>query len=54
MNQNINKIYINVTQIKSGKTINVGSSGKAWMNIICAKMIIFGILLHALSRMVNI
>ena len=26
--KHFNKIYINVTQIKSGKTINVGSSGK--------------------------
>ena len=41
----------NVIQIKSGITINVDMSVK---NIIYVKKIIFGILLHAVAKMVNI
>ena len=41
----------NVTQIKSGITINVDASLK---NIIYMKMNIFGILLHVVVKMGNI
>ena len=41
----------NVIQIKSGIRINVDMSVK---NIIYVKKIIFGILLHAVAKMVNI
>ena len=42
----------NVIQIKI--TINVGASVKILKNIVCAKKIIFGILLHVVEKMVNI
>ena len=41
----------NVIQIKSGIIINADVSVK---NIICVKMIIFGIPLHVVAKMVNI
>ena len=43
----------NVIQAKNGITINVGVSVKIQKNIMCAKKIIFGILLHAVVKMAN-
>ena len=43
-----------VTQMKSRITIIVGVSAKIRNNIMCAKKIIFGILLHVVAKMVNI
>ena len=43
-----------VIQIKSGITINVAKSVKIQKNIVCAKKIIFRILLHAVEKMVYI
>ena len=51
MNVNVNLTEENVIQIKSGIMINVDMSVK---NIIYAKNIIFGILLHVVAEMVNI
>ena len=44
----------NIIQIKSGITINVGASIKIKKNIMCEKIIIFGILLHVGMKIVNI
>ena len=44
----------NVTQIKSGITISVGVSVKILKNIMCAKMVTFGILLHVVVEMVSL
>ena len=44
----------NVIQIKSGITINVYVSVKTQKIIVCAKKIIFGIVLHLVAKMVNI
>ena len=44
----------NVTQTKSGITINVCVNVQMQNNIMCAKEIIFGILLHVVSKMVHI
>ena len=44
----------NVIQIKSGILINVRASVKIKKNIVCAKKIIFGMLLHAVLKIVNI
>ena len=43
----------NVSQIKNGITINGGASEKIGKNLMCAKMVIFGILLHVVAKMVN-
>ena len=43
----------NIIYIKNGITINAGVSAKIWKNM-CAKKIIFGILLHVIVKMVNI
>ena len=51
MNANL---MVDVTRIKSGILINVGVSAKIQNNIICAKKIIFRILLHAVVKMENI
>ena len=51
MNVNVNLTEENVIQIKSGIMINVDVSVK---NIIYAKNIIFGILLHVVAELVNI
>ena len=48
---NVNLMEKNVIQIKSGITINVNTSVK---NIIYAKKIIFGILIHVAVKMVNV
>ena len=44
----------NVTQIKSGITINFGVSAKIQKNMITENRIIFGILLQELLKIVNI
>ena len=44
----------NITQIKSGKIINVGVSAKIRKNIKCAKKTTFGIALSLAVKMVNI
>ena len=44
----------NIIQIKSGITINVDVSVEIRKNIICAKKIIFRILLHVVAKIVNI
>ena len=51
VNVNVNLTEKNVIQIKSGIMINVNVSVK---NIIYVKKILFGILLHVISKMVNI
>ena len=43
----------NIIQIKSGITINVDVSVEIRKNIICAKKIIFRILLHVVAKIVN-
>ena len=50
-NVNVNVMVENVIHIKSGIMINVDMSVR---NIINVKKIIFGILLHVVSKMVNI
>ena len=52
-NVNVNLMVKNVSQIKSETTINVGVGVKTWKNIMCAKKITFGILLHVFVKMVN-
>ena len=44
----------NLTQIKIGLTINADVSAKIQENIMCAKNITFGILVHVIVKMVNI
>ena len=44
----------NIIRSKSGTTINVGVSVKIRKSIMCAKKIIFGILLYVVSKVVNI
>ena len=51
VNVNVNLMIESVIQIKSGIMINVDASPK---NIIHVKKVIFGILLHAVAKMVNI
>ena len=48
---NVNLIVENVIQIKKGIMINVGASVK---NIKYVKKFIFGILLHLVTKIVNI
>ena len=50
----LNLMVENVTQIKRGIKINVGASVKIKKNIVCTKKIIFGILLHLVTKMSNI
>ena len=52
-NVNVNLMVKNVSQIKSETTINVGVGVKTWKNIMCAKKMTFGILLHVFVKMVN-
>ena len=49
-----NLIVQNVIQIKSGKTINADVNVKMGQSIMCAKNIIFGILLHVVLKIRNI
>ena len=44
----------NITQIKSGLTINVDVSAKTQASIICAKRIIFGVLIYVLMEVLLI
>ena len=53
-NVNVNLMVEDVIKIKSEITINIGVIAKSQKNIICAKKIIFGILLHVVVKMVNI
>ena len=50
---NINLMVESVTQIKSGIT-NVSANVKIQKNFVCVKKIIFGILLHAVVKTINI
>ena len=43
----------NVIQIKSGTRINVGANVKIKKNIMCAKKILFGILLHVVAKIID-
>ena len=43
----------NVIQIKSGIKINVGVSVKIQKNIVCARKVIYEILLHVVVKMIN-
>ena len=52
-NQNVSSIVENVTRINSEITINTDASAKILNNIVHAKMILFGILLHSVVKMVN-
>ena len=47
---NVNSTVENEFQIKSGTTINVGVSVKIRKNVMCAKKIMFGIVLHVLVK----
>ena len=49
----VNLMVENVTRLRSGITINVDVSTKVQKNIMWAKKIIIGILLHVLVKMVN-
>ena len=51
---NVNLMVENLIQIKIGIKINVDVSVKIQKKIICAKMIISGILLHVHAKLVNI
>ena len=52
-NQNVSSMVGNVTRINSEITINTDASAKILNNIVHAKMILFGILLHSVVKMVN-
>ena len=52
-NVNVNSIVENVIQMKIGIMINVSASGKL-QKYICAKKVIFGILLNGVAKMLNI
>ena len=54
MNLNVNLMVENVTRIKSAIMINVGASAKIQRNMMHAKKIIFGVLVHVFVGMVNI
>ena len=53
MNVNVSLMIKNVIQIKSGIKINVGASVKIQKNIVCARKVIFEILLHVVVKMRN-
>lgn len=50
----VNSMVENENEIKSGITANVDVSAKIQRNIMHAKTILFGILIHALVKMANI
>ena len=50
----VNSMVENENEIKSGITTNVDVSAKIQRNIMHAKTILFGILIHALVKMANI
>ena len=51
---NVNSIVENVTRIKFRITINIDMSVKIKKNIVRAKKMIFGTLLHVIAKMENI
>ena len=53
-NVNASLTVANVTQIKIRIMINVGVSGKIQKSKMCAKKIIFAILLHVVAKKANI
>ena len=53
-NVKVNLIVKNITQIKSGITINFSVSVKIQEKAMLGKKVIFGSLLHVLVKMVNI
>ena len=53
-NLHVNSMVENETQIKGGISISVDVSAKIQRNIMQAKKIIFGILIHALVKMAYI
>ena len=53
-NINVNLIIDNVNQIIRGIMINLVARVKIQKNIVCAKKVIFGILLHIVAKMINI
>ena len=52
-NVNVNFMVESVTWIKSGTTKNIDVSVKIRKKIKCTKKLIFGILLHAVVKMIN-
>ena len=44
----------NLSQIKSGITINVDVNARIWENIMYARKVIFGVLVHVFVKLVNI
>ena len=52
MHVNVNLMVQNITQIKSGITINVDVSAKIRKNFMCLKNITLGILVYALLKMI--
>ena len=53
-NANVNLMVENVIPIKSGLMVVIDVSIKFQKNIMCAKKIIFEILLHVVMKMVNV
>ena len=53
-NMNVNSTVENVTRIKIRIKVNVHKSVKIKKKILCARKIIFRILLHVVVKMVNI
>ena len=51
---NVNLMLENLSQIKSGITINVDVNARIWENIMYARKVIFGVLVHVFVKLVNI
>ena len=54
VNLNANLMVGNIIQIRSGTAINADENEKIQKNIMLTKKIIFGILINAVAKMVNI
>ena len=54
VNLNANLMVGNIIQIRSGTAINADENEKLQKNIMRTKKIIFGILINAVAKMVNI
>ena len=54
VNLNANLMVGNIIQIRSGTAINANENEKIQKNIMRTKKIIFGILINAVAKMVNI
>ena len=54
VNLNANLMVGNIIQIRSGTAINADENEKIQKNIMRTKKIIFGILINAVAKMVNI